>query len=339
MRVNAIGRTSIRVTGIGFGSAPIGNLYSQVSDETALGAVEAAWNAGIRYFDTAPHYGLGLAERRLGRALARYPRSAFALSTKVGRLLVPNLAPAGSDLAAGGFAVGDELTRERDYSADGVRRSIDASLERMGTDRVDIVLVHDPDEHADEALAEAIPALIRLREQGVIGAVGVGMNQWQIPLRMVCEADLDVVLLAGRWTLADRSGQRLMDECRDRGVSVFAAAPYNSGLLARDEPGEDARFDYATAPAQMLARARRLAQIAAGHGVILPDLAIQFPARHPATAAVVVGLRTADEVRSAIDRAAREIPQQAWTELDRVSPHSDTGPDEDTGDGQRSAAW
>ena len=118
MRVNAIGRTSTRVTGLGFGSAPIGNLYSQVSDETALGAVEAAWNAGIRYFDTAPHYGLGLAERRLGRALARYPRSAFALSTKVGRLLVPNPAPAGSDLAAGGFAVSDELTRERDYSAD-----------------------------------------------------------------------------------------------------------------------------------------------------------------------------------------------------------------------------
>jgi D-threo-aldose 1-dehydrogenase len=165
------------------------------------------------------------------------------------------------------------------------------------------------------------------------------MNQWQIPLRMVRDADLDVVLLAGRWTLADRSGQRLMDECRDRGVSVFAAAPYNSGLLARDEPGEDARFDYATAPVHMLAQARRLAQIAAGHGVTLPDLAIQFPARHPATAAVVVGLRTAGEVRSAIDRAAREIPQQAWTELDRVSPHSGTSPDEDTGDGQGSAAW
>ena len=179
----------------------------------------------------------------------------------------------------------------------------------MGTDRVDIVLVHDPDEHADEALAEAIPALIGLREQGVIGAVGVGMNQWQIPMRMVREADLDVVLLAGRWTLADRSGQRLMDECRDRGVSVFAAAPYNSGLLARDEPGEDARFDYATAPVHMLAQARRLAQIAAGHGVTLPDLAIQFPARHPATAAVVVGLRTAtgpvrDRPRGTRDPAA-----------------------------------
>ena len=255
MRVNTIGRTGVRVTAVGFGSAPIGNLYSEVSEEAARGAVEAAWAAGIRYFDTAPHYGLGLAEERLGRALAQYDRSEFVLSTKVGRLLVPNPAPAGSDLAAGGFAVADQLTRKRDYSADGTRRSIEASLERTGTDRFDIVLVHDPDEHADQALSQAIPALIELREQGVIGAVGVGMNQWQVPLRMVREADLDAVMLAGRWTLADRSGARLMQECQDRGISVLAAAPYNSGLLASDWPREDARFNYAPAPASMLAGA------------------------------------------------------------------------------------
>jgi D-threo-aldose 1-dehydrogenase len=322
MRVNRIGRTDVRVTGIGFGSAPIGNLYSEVSDETALGAVEAAWEAGVRYFDTAPHYGLGLAERRLGRALGRYLRSEFVLSTKVGRLLVPNPAPAGSDLAAGGFAVADQLTRERDYSADGTRRSIEASLERTGTDRFDIVLVHDPDDYADEALSQAIPALIGLREQGVIGAVGVGMNQWQVPLRMVREADLDVVMLAGRWTLADRSGAQLMEECQDRGVSILAAAPYNSGLLASDWPREDACFDYASASANMLAEARRLARIGARHGVPLPELAIQFPARHPATAAVVVGLRSADEVRSAIDRATRAIPSRVWAELDEGVRHA-----------------
>jgi D-threo-aldose 1-dehydrogenase len=322
MRMNRIGRTDVRVTGIGFGAAPIGNLYSEVSDETALGAVEAAWEAGIRYFDTAPHYGLGLAERRLGRALAQYPRSQFVLSTKVGRLLVPNPAPVGSDLAAGGFAIADQLTRERDYSADGTRRSIEASLERTGTDRFDIVLVHDPDDYADEALSQAFPVLIELREQGVIGAVGVGMNQWQVPLRMVRQADLDVVMLAGRWTLADQSGARLMEECQDRGVSVLAAAPYNSGLLASDWPREDVCFDYASAPAGMLAEARRLARIGARHGVTLPELAIQFPARHPATAAVVVGLRSADEVRSAIDRATRAIPPQAWAELDEGVRHA-----------------
>jgi len=322
MRVNRIGRTDVRVTAVGFGSAPIGNLYSEVSDETARGAVEAAWAGGIRYFDTAPHYGLGLAERRLGRVLAQYDRSEFVLSTKVGRLLVPNPAPAGSDLAAGGFAVADQLIRKRDYSADGTRRSIEASLKRTGTDRFDIVLVHDPDDHADQALSQAIPALIELREHGVIGAVGVGMNQWQVPLRMVREADLDVVMLAGRWTLADRSGARLMQECRDRGISVLAAAPYNSGLLASDWPREDARFNYAPAPASMLAGARRMARIGARHGVTLPELAIQFPARHPATAAVVVGLRSASEVRSAIDRATSEIPPQALAELDEGAGHA-----------------
>ena len=322
MRVNRIGRTDVRVTAVGFGSAPIGNLYSEVSDETARGAVEAAWAGGIRYFDTAPHYGLGLAEQRLGRALAQYDRSEFVLSTKVGRLLVPNPAPAGSDLAAGGFAVADQLIRKRDYSADGTRRSIEASLKRTGTDRFDIVLVHDPDDHADQALSQAIPALIELREQGVIGAVGVGMNQWQVPLRMVREADLDVVMLAGRWTLADRSGARLMQECRGRGISVLAAAPYNSGLLANDWPREDARFNYAPAPASMLAGARRMARIGARHGVTLPELAIQFPARHPATATVVVGLRSASEVRSAIDRATSEISPQAWAELDEGEGHA-----------------
>jgi D-threo-aldose 1-dehydrogenase len=322
MRVNRVGRTDVRVTAVGFGSAPIGNLYSEVSDETARGAVEAAWAAGIRYFDTAPHYGLGLAEQRLGRALAPYDRSEFVLSTKVGRLLVPNPAPVGSDLAAGGFAVADQLTRKRDYSADGTRRSIEASLKRAGTDRFDIVLVHDPDDYADQALSQAIPTLIELREQGVIGAVGVGMNQWQVPLRMVREADLDVVMLAGRWTLADRSGARLMEECRDRGISVLAAAPYNSGLLATAWPREDARFDYASAPANMLARARRMARIGARHGVTLPELAIQFPARHPATAAVVVGLRSASEVRSTIDRATSEIPPQAWAEVDEGAGHA-----------------
>lgn len=315
MRVNRIGHTPVSVTRIGFGSAPIGNLYSEVSDQMAGSVVAAAWDVGIRYFDTAPHYGLGLAEQRLGRALANYPRSEFVLSTKVGRVLVPNPAPKGSDLGAGGFAVADHLARETDYSADGVRCSIEASLRRTGTDYFDIVLVHDPDDYVDQALTQAIPALIDLREQGVIGAVGVGMNQWQAPLRMVREADLDVVMLAGRWTLADRSGEQLMDECHERGVSVLVAAPYNSGLLARDWPPDDARFDYESAPAHLLAEARRLARLGSNYGVALPQAAMQFPLRHPATSAVVVGLRSADEVQALIDRATCAIPPQMWEEL------------------------
>ena len=214
-------------------------MYSRVDDAGAAAAVSAAWDAGVRYFDTAPHYGLGLSERRLGAALSGRPRREYTVSTKVGRILTPNPAPTGSDLAEG-FAVPDALTRMRDYSADGVRRSLDASLRRLGMDRIDIVLIHDPDEHLDQAIDEAIPALIGMREEGVIGAIGVGMNFWQPLLRVVQEAEVDVVMVAGRWTLADRSGAPLLAACTQRGVSVLAAAPFNSGLLSRNWPAKDA---------------------------------------------------------------------------------------------------
>jgi D-threo-aldose 1-dehydrogenase len=319
MRKLRVGRTDVEVTELGFGSAPIGNLYSEISDEDAEDAVDAAWQAGIRYFDTAPHYGLGLSEQRLGRVLAGRPRAEFVVSTKVGRLLVPNPAPTGSDLGSGGFAVPDNYTRKRDYSADGVRRSLEASLNRLGLDRIDIVLVHDPDDYVDEVIATAIPALVELREQGVIGAIGVGMNQWLAPLRMVNETDIDVVMLAGRWTLVDRSGELLMDRCAERQVSVLVAAPYNSGLLARDWPAEDAYFDYAPASARMLEIARDLASTAGQHGVSLPQLALQFPLRHPAAATVVAGMRTAWEVQSSAARMSADIPEQAWAQVAQAS--------------------
>jgi D-threo-aldose 1-dehydrogenase len=223
----------LAVSRLGFGGASLGNLYLETPDAQARASVDAAWDGGVRYFDTAPHYGLGLSERRLGAALAGRPRADYVLSTKVGRLLVPNKAPTGSDLEAGGFAVPDDLVRRFDFSRDGVLRSLEASLDRLGVGRVDIVYVHDPDEHMDQAIAEAIPALAELRDQGVVGAVGAGMNQWQALRRMVREADLDVVMLAGRWTLLDRSGAPLLAACAERGVAVVAAAPYNSGLLAR----------------------------------------------------------------------------------------------------------
>ncbi len=316
--VRRLGRTALNVTEIGFGASTAGNIWRARSDEEVAAGLAAAWDRGIRYFDTAPHYGLGLSERRVGTALQNRPRDEYVLSTKVGRLLEPNPAPTGSDLAVGGFDVPDDLHRVRDYSADGVRRSLEASLERLGADRVDIVLVHDPDDYVDQALTEAIPALVALREQGVIGAVGVGMNQWQAPLRAVNETDVDVVMIAGRWTLADRSAQPLVDRCAERGVAVLAAAPFNSGLLARPRPAEDATFNYEQAPRQMLERARALADVCDSAGTSLPHAAMQFPLRHPAVTSVVVGLSSGPQVDAAIERLQTPIDDEVWTRLNAV---------------------
>jgi D-threo-aldose 1-dehydrogenase len=304
------------VTTLGFGGASAGNLYTETTGEEVTAAVDCAWAGGIRYFDTAPHYGLGLSEHRLGSALRDRPREVFVISTKVGRLLEPNPRPGGSDLAAGGFAVPDTLRRRFDFSAAAVRRSLEGSLDRLGLDRVDLVYVHDPDDHVDEAIAGAIPELVRMRDEGLVSAVGVGMNQWQAPLRMVRETGIDLVMLAGRWTLLDRSGQPLLDECAARGVAVVAAAPFNSGLLARAWPGDGAYFDYGPAAPPVLARARALASICQRHGVSLPDAAIQFPLRHPAVLSVVSGMRSGEEVASTLARFATVVPDDAWTELD-----------------------
>ncbi|MBM9508720.1 aldo/keto reductase [Actinacidiphila acididurans] len=320
MTPGVIGRTRVRVGPLGFGAAPLGNLYRPVDDATAAATVDAAWEEGVRYFDTAPHYGLGLSERRLGTALTGRPRAEFAVSTKVGRLLVPNPRPTGSDLASGGFAVPDGLTRRLDYTRDGVLRSLDASLTRLGLDRVDLVYVHDPDDHMEIALREALPALADLRDQGVIGAVGVGMNAVEPLLRVVTESDVDAVMVAGRWTLADRSALPLLDACAARGVSVVAAAPFNSGLLSRPWPPDDAFFDYGPAPAPLLARARALATQCERHGTVLPHAALRFPLRHPAVACVVAGFRTPAEARSAAQWAAHDLPTATWQALDAVAP-------------------
>lgn len=310
-----LGRTGLAVTELSFGGAPIGNLYTSLDDETALATVDAAWQCGIRYFDTAPHYGLGLSERRLGAALAGRQRGEFAVSTKVGRLLVPNTHPSGSDLAAG-FDVPDDLIRVFDFSRDGVLRSLEASLRRLGMDHVDVVLVHDPDEQLDRAIAEAIPALVELREQGVIRAVGAGMNHWQPLRRIVAQSDVDAVMIAGRWTLADRSAAPLLDACAERGVGVLGAAAYNSGLLARPWPADDARFDYAPASAERLAQARAYADVCRAHGTALPHAALQFPLRHSVVTSVVVGMRSPAEAETNALRLAEAVPDAAWAQLE-----------------------
>jgi aryl-alcohol dehydrogenase-like predicted oxidoreductase len=313
-----IGRTSVEIDALGFGAAQIGNLYTAVADQEADETVQAAWDAGIRYFDTAPHYGLGLSERRLGRALAGRPRDEFVVSTKVGRMLAPNPSPGGSDLDGGGFAVPDALMRVYDYSRDGVRRSLDSSLERLHLDHVDIVYVHDPDDHLDEAIGESVPALVELRDAGVVGAIGAGMNFWPPLLRIVRESDVDVVMLAGRWTLLDRSGEPLLAECERRNVAVVAAAPFNSGILSRPWPADGANFDYRAAVPDVLARARALATVCQDNGISLPEAAMQFPLRNPAVACVVAGMRTPAQVCSNAGFMQADIPESVWPLLDEV---------------------
>jgi D-threo-aldose 1-dehydrogenase len=319
-----VGHTQVELSELGFGGSSIGNLYVAIDDEAAASTLRAAWEAGVRYFDTAPHYGLGLSERRLGAALAGLPRDEFVVSTKVGRLLIPNPSPKGWDLD-NGFVVPDDLTRARDYSRDGVIRSLESSLDRLGLDRVDIVYVHDPDDYLDQAISVTVPALAELRDAGVVGAIGAGMNSSEPLLRIVKESDVDLVMLAGRWTLLDRSGEPLLAECLERGVSVVAAAVFNSGLLARSWPPDGAPFNYSPASEAVLARARALARVCEDLGTTLPEAAASFGLRHPAVASVVVGAGSADHVTVAAQRVTAELSDRTWQALDEVvagwTPH------------------
>ncbi|MCK2237880.1 MULTISPECIES: aldo/keto reductase [unclassified Crossiella] len=314
MRTATLGRTTVPVTALGFGAAPIGNLYRAVPDVDAYDAVRAAWAAGVRYFDTAPHYGLGLSERRLGAVLAGLPRAEFVVSTKVGRLLA-EYEPGGDDLDDG-FDVLATHRRVWDFSADGVRRSLESSLDRLGLDRVDVVLLHDPDDHWAEAAGKGFPALAELRDQGVVGAIGVGMNQWQMPARFIRETEIDVVMLAGRYSLLEQpAAAEFLPLCLERKVSVLAAGVFNSGLLSRHEIPVGAKYNYADAPPELVDRARAIAAVCERHGVTLPQAAIQFAFGHPAIASVVIGARTGAQMSQNADLVANPVPPALWAEL------------------------
>ncbi|MCU1556272.1 MAG: aldo/keto reductase [Microbacteriaceae bacterium] len=306
----------LQLTELGLGAAQLGNLYRETTDDEAAGAVAAAWDAGIRYFDTAPHYGLGLSERRLGRLLSGYPREDFVLSTKVGRLLVPN--PGATGLDDLGFAVPATRRRQWDFSRDGVRRSIDESLERLGLDRIDIVYLHDPDDHWEQASREAAPALAQLRDEGVIRAFGAGMNQVGMLARFIEECDVDLVMIAGRHTLLEPGGfDRLLPLAEERGVGIVAAGVYNSGLLGSPRPPKDATYDYEPAPPELVRRANRLADICEAHGVSLPEAAIQFPLLEPVVTSVVLGARNRMQVESNVARYEATLPSDLWEDLQR----------------------
>ncbi|MCP2335696.1 aldo/keto reductase [Actinomadura rupiterrae] len=299
----------IPVTPLAFGSAAIGGLYAPVPPDTGVHTVQRALEAGMRYLDTAPHYGAGKAERILGAALSDVPRESFTISTKVGRVLRP-LRPGESPDSAG-FEGEPPVKREWDFSRDGVLRSLESSLERLGIDRVDMVYLHDPDAHEDEVYASAYPALAELREQGVVGAIGAGMNQTEMLTRFVRRLDLDVVLCAGRYTLLDRSAEaELLPACVERGTAVVVGGAYNSGLLAGGTT-----YNYESAPVAMLERVAELERVCTRYDVPLRAAALQFPMRHPAVASVLVGCRTPEEVTENAALFALDVPEDLWKEL------------------------
>lgn len=319
-RRRILGRGNLTLSALGLGGAPLGNLYAPVNEEEAAATVNAAWDGGIRYFDTAPLYGSGLSERRMGAVLAERNRRGYVLSSKVGWLLEPN-AGVRQD---GPYVSLDGARRRCDYSRDGTLRSLEASLERLGTDRIDIVYVHDLDtachgDALDERYAEVMkggyPALADLREQGVVGAIGFGVNEWQVCSRALGDADPDCFLLAGRYSLLDQSSlESFLPDCVRRGVGVIIGGAFNSGILATGAVA-NARYDYRPAPAEILVRTARLESICRRHDVRLAAAALQFPSFHPAVVSVVPGARSAAEIEANLALFEQAIPIDFWAEL------------------------
>jgi D-threo-aldose 1-dehydrogenase len=305
-----LGQTSVSVTRFGLGTAPLAGLYEAVPEDQGLAVISRAWDAGIRHFDTAPLYGFGLAEMRLAKALRDKPRDEFVLATKVGRLLRANAPPEPGQNFKGTPAVNPVF----DFSYDGVIRSVDESMERLQLGRIDILHIHDPDAHYDDAIRGAYRALDKLRSDGIIRAVGAGMNQAEMLTRFAREGNFDCFLLAGRYTLLDQvSLDGLLPICVERGIGIIAAGVYNSGILADPKPG--ARYNYTTAPATLLERARKIKAVCDSHGVPLKAAALQFPLGHPAVSCVVVGCRSVDQLDESLSMFEADIPPALWQDL------------------------
>ena len=301
------------LTRIGLGTGNQGNLRRAVSDEQAEAVFEAAWQGGARYFDTAPWYGRGLAEERLGRFLRG--RAGWTVSSKVGRLLSADTPPHPSQQNAG-FVVERELNVVYDYSYDGVMRSHEASLKRMGLDRIDVLFIHDPDVvgvGVTELMKGAHRALTELRDQGVIQGFGAGMNEWQMPLELLRAGSFDTFLLAGRYTLLEQASLPFMDECARRGAGVVIGGVFNSGLLAHPRPG--AHYNYAPVPPDLLERALRLQQVCAEYGVALSTAALQFALAHPAVASVLVADHQPQRVLNNLSASSQAVPEALWEAL------------------------
>ena len=315
-----VGATDIAVTELSFGGAPLGVVGDLITDDEAAAIMHRAWDGGIRYFDTAPLYGHGLSEKRVGHVLRELPRDAFVLSSKIGRLLVP-------------VKEGERVARARDsepfgirydYSFDAVKRSMEASLDRLGVHRIDILLCHDIDTwtHGDAqpgifetARRGALPALRELREQGVVRAIGLGVNEWQVCGRVLDMMDVDCFLLAGRFTLLEQDPlDTFLPKCIERNVSIIIGGPYNSGILTTDDR-QQATYDYKPAPDHLWQKAQAIRRMCESHGVDPRAAALQYPLRHTAVAAVIPGVRAIEEVETNLDLFAREIPDALWRDL------------------------
>ena len=324
-RRESIGKNGLEVTRMGFGGAPLGNLFTTITEKDVTDCLDAAYNAGIRYFDTAPLYGFGLSETRYGANLPAR-RDEIILSTKVGYSLIPRNS---NDPPDSFFVDTPPLKSEFDYSADAVKRSIDQSLSRLKTDRIDIVFIHDPDEgislqdkfdpyeisHFKEAMDETYPVLDNLRSQGVIKAVGVGMNQWQMLADFARTGDFDCFLLAGRYTLLEQQSLHgLLAVCLEKNIRIVIGGPYNSGILVTGAV-ENAYYNYAPAPPDILKQVSDIQTVCNRHGVKLPAAALQFPLAHPAIACIIPGGRTRTEVEANAALLEEKIPKNFWEEL------------------------
>ena len=318
------GGAGLDFTEIGFGTAPLGNLYRAIGDEEARAILEHAWAGGVRYFDTAPLYGLGLSERRLGALLRGKHRDDYVLSTKAGRLLEV-CDPAERTGTDKWFDV--PARREvYDYSYDGILRSLELSLERLGADRVDILYVHDidvsnhgskaaADARIDEFMASGYRAMVSMREQGVVKAIGGGVNEWEVCQALAERGDFDLFLLAGRYTLLEQEAiESFLPLCESRGIGIVIGGPYNSGILASG-PKPGAFYNYEPAPPPVRDRVRRLGEVCDAHGVRLIDAALRFPLLHPCVVSVIPGGQRVKEVESNIRAAQAKIPPALWDDL------------------------
>ena len=308
----ALGRSGLQVTRLGLGCAAIGGLYGDIPDDQATQVVHKALDLGLNLFDTAPLYGSGKSEERLGRALRDVPRDAYVLASKVGRLLV-----ASDDDERDGsiFDNPPPFKPVFDFSYDGVMRSLEESLKRLGVDRIDILHIHDPDAHWKEAIEGAYPALERLRAEGVISAVSAGMNQWEMLARFAREGDFDCFLLAGRYSLLDQSAlDELLPLCTEKNIGIMAGGTYNSGILAKGaKPG--ATYNYGEAPADIMQKAQAIEAVAERHGVDVKAAASQFVFAHPAITCIIPGTRQPARVEENFNLLIDEIPSAFWDDL------------------------
>ena len=314
----------ISFTELGFGTAPLGNLLGTVSEKDAQDTMQTAWDAGMRYFDTAPLYGAGLAETRLNHFLRGRPRDKYVISTKVGRLL--QVSRPEERLGIGKFFDIPSRREIYDYGYDGVMRSLEFSLERLGLDRVDILFVHDidifnhgtaevRDQHVETLMNGGYKALVKLRDEGVIKAFGAGVNEWEVCEILARRGDFDLFLLAGRYTLLEQESLKsLLPLCEERGIGIVLGGPYNSGILATGATPK-AVYQYAPAPKAILDRVRAIEEVCRRHKVKLPEAALRFPLAHPCVVTVIPGGVTPKQVRMNVKTLAAKIPKALWREL------------------------